>query len=137
MFYAAAQTIARGRRAGWLSAAGFHLGGYVHISAAAFGLAIVLETVPVLYTVAKLAGAVYLIWLGVRLFLSPRPLGRSLVGSEVRPYSHAIRDSIIVEVLNPKTALFLLAFLPQFTHLSAPLPAWDQRPEARLVGKEG
>src|SRR3546814_654069 len=104
MFYAAAQTIARGRRAGWLSAAGFHLGGYVHISAAAFGLAIVLETVPVLYTVAKLAGAVYLIWLGVRLFLSPRPLGRSLVGSEVRPYRHAIRDSIIVEVLNPKTA---------------------------------
>src|SRR3546814_3960302 len=44
MFYAAAQTIARGRRAGWLSAVGFHLGGYVHISAAAFGLAIVLET---------------------------------------------------------------------------------------------
>src|SRR3546814_11030529 len=86
MFYAAAQTIARGRRAGWLSAAGFYLGGYVHISAAAFGLAIVLETVPVLYTVAQLAGAVYLIWLGVRLFLSPRPLGRSLVGRVVGPF---------------------------------------------------
>lgn len=126
MFYAAAQTIARGRRTGWLSAVGFHLGGYVHISAAAFGLAIVLETVPVLYTVAKLAGAAYLIWLGVRFFVSPRPLGSSPAGTEARPYRRAIRDSIIVEVLNPKTALFFLAFLPQFTDLSAPMPVWAQ-----------
>jgi len=73
MFYAAAQTIAQGRRAGWLSALGFHLGGFVHISAAAFGLAILLKTVPVFYVVARLAGAAYLIWLGIKYF---RGLGR-------------------------------------------------------------
>jgi hypothetical protein len=54
MFYAAAQTIAHGRRAGWLSAIGFHLGGFVHIAAAAFGMAILLKTVPALYVIVKL-----------------------------------------------------------------------------------
>ena len=126
MFYAAAQTIARGRRAGWLSALGFHMGGYVHISAAAFGLAILLETVPVLYTVVKLAGAAYLIWLGIKFFTSPIPLVTSVVVTEVKPHRHAIRDSIIVEVLNPKTAIFYLSFLPQFTDISASLPLWGQ-----------
>jgi threonine/homoserine/homoserine lactone efflux protein len=126
MFYAAAQTIARGRRAGWLSAVGFHLGGLVHIAAAAFGLAIVLETVPVLYTVVKLAGAAYLVWLGIRLLTSPRPPAASLAAAEVKPQRRAIRDSVIVEVLNPKTALFYLSFLPQFTDASASLPVWAQ-----------
>jgi threonine/homoserine/homoserine lactone efflux protein len=68
MFYAAAQTIAHGRRVGWLSAIGFHLGGFVHIMAAAFGMAILLKTVPVLYVIVKLLGATYLIWLGIKYF---------------------------------------------------------------------
>lgn len=126
MFYAAAQTIARGRRAGWMSALGFHIGGYVHIVAAAFGLAVLLETVPVLYTVVKLAGAVYLIWLGIRYFISPRSFAMPVVASEAKPDRHAIRDSIIVEVLNPKTAIFYLSFLPQFTDVSGSLPVWGQ-----------
>jgi threonine/homoserine/homoserine lactone efflux protein len=126
MFYAAAQTIARGRRAGWLSAVGFHLGGLVHIAAAAFGLAILLETVPVLYTVVKLAGAAYLVWLGIRLFTAPTAPTPSPAAAEVTPQRHAIRDSVIVEVLNPKTALFHLSFLPQFTDVSAALPLWAQ-----------
>ena len=126
MFYTAAQTIAHGRRAGWLSAIGFHLGGFVHITAAAFGMAILLQTVPVLYVIVKLLGATYLIWLGIKYF--------GALGSEVstdftvrqKPDCKALRDSIVVEVLNPKTALFYLAFLPQFTDISASLPVWAQ-----------
>ena len=68
--YAAAQTIARGRRAGWFAALGIHLGGYVHVIAAAFGLAFLFQAVPALYLALKLAGAAYLIWLGIRMFLA-------------------------------------------------------------------
>ena len=125
MFYAAAQTVAQGSRAGWLSAFGFHLGGYVHILAAAFGLAIVLKTVPALYAAVKLAGAAYLIWLGVRYIggidrHAVTPTGPVSGGRK------AFRNSILVEILNPKTALFYLAFLPQFTDGSASLPVWAQ-----------
>lgn len=124
MLYAAAQTIARGRRAGWLSALGFHIGGYVHVVAAAFGLSLLLETVPLAYTAVKLAGAAYLVWLGLRFLLSP---GAAVVPrAAATPQRHALRDSIVVEVLNPKTALFYLAFLPQFTDVAAALPVWGQ-----------
>jgi threonine/homoserine/homoserine lactone efflux protein len=126
MFYAAAQTFAGGRRAGWLSALGFHIGGYVHIAAAAFGLAVLLETLPVLYNVVKLAGAAYLIWLGIRYLLSPRRVAEPVLTAPAKADRHAIRDSIIVEVLNPKTALFFVSFLPQFTEVSASLPVWAQ-----------
>lgn len=126
MFYAAAQTIARGRRAGWLSALGFHVGGYIHIAAAAFGLAVLLETVPVLYSVVKLAGAAYLIWLGIRYFLSPSTFAMSVVATQAKSDRHAIRDSIVVEMLNPKTAIFYLSFLPQFTAVSGSLPVWGK-----------
>jgi threonine/homoserine/homoserine lactone efflux protein len=126
MFYAAAQTIAHGRRAGWLSAIGFHLGGFVHIAAAAFGMAILLKTVPVLYVIVKILGATYLIWLGTKNFmgLGSAALTDFAVGHE--PIWKTLRDSIVVEVLNPKTALFYLAFLPQFTDVSASLPVWAQ-----------
>lgn len=126
MFYAAAQTIAQGHRAGWLSAVGFHIGGYVHILAAAFGLAVMLEAVPVLYAVVKFVGAAYLIWLGIRLFKAPKLLGVAVAQPKVTTRHRAIRDSIVVEVLNPKTALFYLAFLPQFTDTDASLPVWCQ-----------
>lgn len=126
MFYAAAQTIARGRRAGWLSALGLHLGGYAHIAAAAFGLTLLLEAVPALYTVVKLAGAAYLIWLGIGLLTSRRPTDSRTVEARARSRRAALRQSIVVEVLNPKTALFYLAFLPQFTDVSAPMPVWGQ-----------
>jgi threonine/homoserine/homoserine lactone efflux protein len=117
---------AGGRRAGWLSALGLHLGGYVHISAAAFGLAVLLETVPALYAALKLAGAAYLAWLGVRLLVSIDPLPGPIAASGRGADRRAIRDSILVEALNPKTALFYLAFLPQFTDLSASWPFWAQ-----------
>jgi threonine/homoserine/homoserine lactone efflux protein len=126
MLYAAAQTIARGQRAGWLSAAGLHLGGYVHIALAACGLAAVLAAVPVLFSLVKLAGAGYLIWLGARMFVARAPIAAPLAGLGAAPCRRAVLDSVIVEMLNPKTALFYLAFLPQFTDTAGAVPVWGQ-----------
>ena len=123
MLYAAGQTLALGRRAGWWSALGFHIAGLGHIAVAAFGVPTLLAIMPVLFVAVKLAGATYLIWVGVRYIRSP-PLAVSAAhpGTEQK----ALCDSIVVEVLNPKSALFFLAFLPQFTDASAALPIWLQ-----------
>jgi len=67
MLYAAAQTVSGGRRAGLMASLGIHLGGYAHVIAAAAGLSVLFHAVPVLYTLVKLAGAAYLVWLGIRL----------------------------------------------------------------------
>ena len=126
MLYATAQTIARGRRAGWMASLGIHVGGYVHVLAAALGLAALFSLVPAAYLVLKLAGAAYLVWLGLRFLL-----GRTAVGSlpedlvALSP-RRAFWESVTVEVLNPKTALFFVAFLPQFVDPSATLPVWAQ-----------
>lgn len=124
--YAAAQTIARGRRAGWFAALGIHIGGYVHVVAAAFGLAFLFEAVPALYLALKLAGATYLIWLGLRMFLAKRHGETELAGVSPKSAVRAFWESVSVEVLNPKTAIFYLAFLPQFADPNAAFPIWLQ-----------
>jgi len=124
--YAAAQTIARGRGAGWFAALGIHVGGYAHVIAAALGLAILFETIPAFYLTVKIGGAVYLVWLGVKMFASKAPGGDASVPMETKNPKRAFRDSMAVEVLNPKTAIFYLAFLPQFTDPNASLAIWAQ-----------
>lgn len=124
--YAAAQTIARGRRAGWFAALGIHIGGYVHVAAAAVGLAFVFEAVPPLYLALKLAGAAYLVWLGLRMFLARSDAAAAPNGAGQRSATRAFWESVSVEVLNPKTAIFYLAFLPQFADPSAAFPIWLQ-----------
>lgn len=126
MLYAVAQTMARGKRGGWLAALGIHLGGYVHVVAASLGLAVLLTLVPALYLAVKLAGAVYLVWLGVKLFLSKQGATVITPGSEGKMPRRIFWESIVVEMLNPKTALFYVAFLPQFTDPSAAFPVWLQ-----------
>jgi threonine/homoserine/homoserine lactone efflux protein len=126
MLYAAARTISAGRWSGLLAALGIHLGGYVHVVAAAAGLSVLFHAVPTLYTIVKLAGAAYLIWLGVRLFRQSDAPSAALQEIGARSARRAFLDSVAVEVLNPKTALFFLAFLPQFTDPSAALPIWAQ-----------
>jgi threonine/homoserine/homoserine lactone efflux protein len=74
MFYTAAQTMASGRRAGWYSAIGFHLAGFGHIAAAAFGVSILLQMIPMLFIVMQAVGAAYLIWLGVKYLMGRAPL---------------------------------------------------------------
>ncbi|QFT79429.1 Homoserine/homoserine lactone efflux protein [Roseovarius sp. THAF27] len=124
--YAAAQTIARGRRAGWFAALGIHLGGYVHVLAAAVGLAFLFEAVPTLYVGLKLAGAAYLIWLGVTMFRSKQGTNGTIEATAIKTERRAFWESVSVEVLNPKTAIFYVAFLPQFADPAASFPIWVQ-----------
>ena len=126
MLYAAAQTPARGRWSGLMATLGIHLGGYVHVMAAAAGLSVLFHAVPLLYMVVKLAGAVYLIWLGISLFRAGTHGTETQAGIGLKSGRRAFLESITVEMLNPKTAIFFLAFLPQFIDPAAAFPVWVQ-----------
>lgn len=125
MLYAAARTIAGGKRAGWMAALGIHIGGYTHVIIAALGLAVLFKAVPVLYLAFKFLGAGYLIWLGISMLKAKEPHSGETATITKSP-QRAFWNSVLVEVLNPKTALFYLAFLPQFTDPAAALPIWMQ-----------
>ncbi|GAA4120483.1 LysE family translocator [Aminobacter aganoensis] len=126
MLYAAAQTMARGRRSGFMAALGIHIGGYVHVVAAAAGLSILFHAVPWLYMAVKLAGAAYLVWLGVSMFRGRKQGDFDPSGVGQKSGRRAFVESVAVEVLNPKTAIFFMAFLPQFIDASATFPVWLQ-----------
>jgi len=126
MLYAAAQTMARGRRGGLMATLGIHLGCYVHVVAAAAGLSVLFHAVPTLYFAVKMIGAGYLIWLGISLFRSRTSNDPSLPAIGQKSARRAFMESITVEVLNPKTAIFFMAFLPQFVDASAAFPVWVQ-----------
>lgn len=125
LLYTAAQTIARGRRAGFMAAAGIHLGCYVHVLAAAFGLSALFTVVPALYFALKLVGGLYLIYLGVRM-IRTRVAAGPVPDLPRKSARRAFADSVLVEVLNPKVAIFFIAFLPQFVSPEAGLPIWAQ-----------
>jgi threonine/homoserine/homoserine lactone efflux protein len=126
MLYVAARTIAAGRNAGMMAVLGVHLGSYAHIIAAAAGLSVLFHAVPVVYALVKLAGAIYLIWLGISLFRAKASGPGELQAETPRSARKAFAESIVVEVLNPKTAIFFLAFLPQFIDSTALFPVWIQ-----------
>jgi threonine/homoserine/homoserine lactone efflux protein len=113
MLYVLARTLAGGRREGILSSLGTFLGGLVHVVAAATGLSLVLATSAAAFAVVKYAGAAYLVYLGVRMIMSARRDAElSIPANAVR--KNPFWQGIATEVLNPKTALFFLAFIPQF-----------------------
>jgi threonine/homoserine/homoserine lactone efflux protein len=125
VLYVAAQTMSRGRKAGFMAVLGIHLADYVHVLAAAFGLSAIFRHVPELYLAMKLLGAAYLIWIGISFFrgVAPvQPAGAIAPRSPMR----ALADSLAVELLNPKTTIFFVSFLPQFVDPSASLPLWAQ-----------
>ena len=126
MMYATAQTIARGRRGGLMAALGLHTGGYLHVIAAALGLAVLFETVPLVYAGLKLIGAAYLVVLGLRWLLSREGIVATSTTDARSPEKRAFWQSVTVEIFNPKTAIFYVAFLPQFTDPAAALPLWAQ-----------
>jgi threonine/homoserine/homoserine lactone efflux protein len=126
MLYAAAQTLARGRKAGLLAALGIHLGCYAHVIAAAAGLSVLFHLVPLLYMGVKLLGAAYLIWLGISMLRTCRQGDEVTAHALPKSGRRAFAQSIVVEVLNPKTALFFMAFLPQFVDPAAAFPIWLQ-----------
>jgi threonine/homoserine/homoserine lactone efflux protein len=112
VLYIVVQSAEQGRRAGLASVAGIHLGTLVHVAAAVLGLSALIVTSAVAFSVVKYAGAAYLVYLGVRKLLerdSP-----AAVEQRREPLRRAFMRGVVVNVLNPKTALFFLAFLPQF-----------------------
>jgi threonine/homoserine/homoserine lactone efflux protein len=124
LLYTAAQTLARGRRAGLMAALGIHVGCYAHVIAATLGLSAVFRYVPEAYTALKIAGAAYLVWLGFQMLRG----GGTSEAPKVTPKSarRAFAESIVVELLNPKVAIFFIAFLPQFVDPGGSLPIWLQ-----------
>jgi threonine/homoserine/homoserine lactone efflux protein len=111
--YVVARTAAGGRAEGLASCVGTGLGGMLHVCAAALGLSLLLAQSAAAFSVVKYVGAAYLVYLGVRLLVSRSapPAQSAVVASGTR---RALLEGILVEALNVKTALFFLAFLPQF-----------------------
>lgn len=113
VIYIVTQSVGQGRRAGIVSAFGIAVGGLVHVLAATVGLSALLASSAGLFAAVKYAGAAYLVYLGIRRLLGrDEPVLAGAPGG--RPTWMLFRRGVVVNVLNPKTALFFLAFLPQF-----------------------
>ena len=112
--YVMSRSIAQGISAGLTATAGLASGSLFHVVVTSLGLAVILRYSPFAFTALKLTGAAYLVFLGVKHFLArPQPIGDTLVFPR-KPLGRIFGESCLVEILNPKTALFFLAFLPQF-----------------------
>jgi threonine/homoserine/homoserine lactone efflux protein len=122
VIYVVARSIQQGRRAGLASVLGIHVGTLVHIGAATLGLSALVISSAVAFTAVKIAGAVYLVGLGLWTLFSRRAEPVVALGGE-RNLRRAFAQGIVVNVLNPKTALFFLAFLPQFVDPDTAHPA--------------
>lgn len=117
VIYVVARSIAHGRAAGMYSMLGLECGAFLHVLGATFGLAALLASSETAFTVVRWAGAGYLTYLGVRELR-----GRTVAAAGSESLAHAasasrlqlFRDGVLVDLLNPKTALFFIAFLPQF-----------------------
>jgi threonine/homoserine/homoserine lactone efflux protein len=118
IFYVVARSLAGGRAEGVASSLGTGLGGVVHVLAGSLGVSAIVLASAELFTALKLIGAAYLIWLGLRTFQSARrDASTGLNGGSAAPPigpRRAFREGVLVEALNPKTAAFFLAFVPQF-----------------------
>jgi threonine/homoserine/homoserine lactone efflux protein len=123
IFYVAARTLAGGRSEGIASSIGTGLGGMVHVCAGALGVSALVLASAELFTGLKLLGAAYLVWLGLRTILTARrdALAAAAGQAAAPPVGayRAFREGVLVEALNPKTAAFFLAFVPQFVNPAA------------------
>jgi threonine/homoserine/homoserine lactone efflux protein len=124
VLYITTRSATHGRRAGLVSVLGVHTGTVVHVLAAVAGLSALLMASATAFSVVKLAGAVYLIYLGLRTIFGRREVAAQN-GAPERALGRLYVDGVIVNVLNPKTALFFLAFLPQFIERGHG-PVWSQ-----------
>jgi len=113
VLYIVARSVQQGRTAGLVSVIGIHLGTTVHITAAAVGLSALLVSSALAFALVKYLGAAYLIWMGVRTLMAKAPDPEMPV-IQAKSLHRAFRDGFVVNLLNPKTAIFFLSFLPQF-----------------------
>lgn len=118
VLYIVARSVAQGRAAGFVSVLGIHTATFIHVLAAALGLSVLLLSSALAFSIVKYAGAAYLIWLGLRKIFGP--VEAPGANGELTRYSPArlFRDGFVVNLLNPKTAIFFFAFLPQFVDVS-------------------
>ncbi len=113
VLYIVARSVEQGRKAGLVSVLGIHLGTIVHITAAAVGLSALLVSSALAFAIVKYLGAAYLIWIGIRTFMAKDP-DPDAPAIPAAPLRRVFRDGFVVNLFNPKTAIFFLAFLPQF-----------------------
>jgi threonine/homoserine/homoserine lactone efflux protein len=121
IFYIVARTLAGGRRQGLASSVGLGLGGLVHVVGGAIGVSALIMASAEAFTTLKIVGAFYLIWLGLKTWREARVAGPTEV--QTTGVRRAFREGIVVEALNPKTAAFFLAFIPQFIDPTANVAA--------------
>jgi len=114
VLYVVARTVEQGRTAGLVSVLGLEAGALVHVAAAAAGLSALVASSPAALTALRYAGAAYLIWLGIRALRCREDVGATRTGGA--SYRRLFGEGVLVDVLNPKTSLFFLAFLPGFVH---------------------
>ena len=117
VLYIFARSVEQGRSAGLVSIFGIHVATLVHVAAAAIGLSALLASSALSFSAEKYAGAAYLIWLGLKKLFGHSDFSDVENGLPVRSRLRLFREGFIVSLLNPKTALFFLAFLPQFVDL--------------------
>jgi threonine/homoserine/homoserine lactone efflux protein len=113
ILYVAARTLAGGRQEGLASVLGTGLGGFVHVTAGALGVSALVLTSAEAFTVLKFLGALYLIYLGIKTWRTAKDVPE-LEAVAATGGRRAFREGVFVEALNPKTAAFFLAFIPQF-----------------------
>jgi threonine/homoserine/homoserine lactone efflux protein len=123
MIYVITRGIGQGRGAGLLSALGVSLGIIVHTTFAALGLSVVLRSSAIAFSVVKYVGACYLIYLGLKSIRSKGALLASVGHQQPAPQGTIFWQGVVSNVLNPKVALFFLAFLPQFVRPNGSAPA--------------
>jgi threonine/homoserine/homoserine lactone efflux protein len=111
--YIIARSIQQGRRAGAVSSLGVQVGTLIHITIAALGLSALVVSSVLTFNFVKYAGATYLVYLGVKTLLTRQKL-KPTKAIRNESLSHTFRQGVVVNLLNPKTALFFFAFLPQF-----------------------
>jgi len=113
VLYIVARSVAQGRRAGLVSVLGIHLGTIFHILAASAGLSALVMSSALAFAVVKYVGAGYLIWIGIQTLMAKDP-AEVAPAAPVPSLRRVFRDGFVVNLFNPKTAIFFLAFLPQF-----------------------
>ena len=118
VLFIVARSVEQGRLAGLVSDIGIHSATLVHVAAASLGLSALLASSALAFSVVKYAGAIYLIWLGLKKIFGGADISEPGLETKGYGYGRLFRDGFIVNLLNPKTALFFLAFLPQFVDVS-------------------
>lgn len=129
MLYVLSHSVGQSREAGLASAVGLALGGIILAVATALGLAAVFATFEWIVPLLRLAGSLYLLWLGIGMIRDARKRSRETLEVEAvkhRSVLRIIRRGVIVEILNPKTVLFFALFLPPFVDSSNGMTVWTQ-----------